>query len=69
MTIFSFMLAVANFLSKHELFCKALKETETNVSIIVKTSPCQLRDSDRTRKKKEKTKPTNFILPSLSKHG
>ena len=28
MTIFSFMLAVAKFLSNHELFCKALKTVE-----------------------------------------
>ena len=40
--------------------CKALKETETNVSIIVKTSPYQLRDSDRTRKKNEKNQTYKF---------
>ena len=59
MTIFSFMLGVAKFLSKHESFCKALKATKTNVSVIsVKTSPYQLRESDRTRKKKEKQNQT-----------
>lgn len=57
---FSFIPAVAKFLSKQELFCKALKVTETNVSVIVKTSPCQLRDSDRTRKKKEKNQTYKF---------
>ena len=73
MTVFSFMLAVAKFLSNHELFCKALKTVEGDGN----KRFCHCKDltvsterlGQDSEEKRKKTKPTNFILPSLSKHG